>query len=93
MPLTQMFVAISSPCSTRPGRHDLSELLTVAACAVLCSADEFSDIEAWAKEGIDWLRGVLCLSTVSLPTTRLDASLLRSIHASSKPSFGAGPGS
>lgn len=61
MPLTQMFVSISDPRSARQVRHDLSELLTVAVCAVLCSADEFSDIEAWAKERIDWLRGFLVL--------------------------------
>jgi predicted transposase YbfD/YdcC len=61
MPLTQMLVSISDPRSARQVRHDLSELLTVAMCAVLCSADEFSDIEAWAKERIDWLRGFLVL--------------------------------
>jgi len=61
MPLTQVFVSISDPRSARQVRHDLSELLTVAVCAVLCSADEFSDIEAWAKERIDWLRGFLVL--------------------------------
>jgi hypothetical protein len=61
MPLTQMLVSISDPRSARQVRHDLSELLTVAVCAVLCSADEFSDIEAWAKERIDWLRGFLVL--------------------------------
>lgn len=49
MPLTQVFVSISDPRSTRQVRHDLSELLTVAVCAVLCSADEFSEIEAWVK--------------------------------------------
>lgn len=46
MPLTQMFVSISDPRSARKVRHNLSELLTVAVCAVLCSEDEFSDIEA-----------------------------------------------
>ena len=61
MPLTQVFVSISDPRSARQVRHDLSELLTVAVCAVLCSADEFSDIEAWAKERLDWLRGFLVL--------------------------------
>lgn len=61
MPLTQVFVSISDPRSARQVRHDLSELLTVAVCGVLCSADEFSDIEAWAKERIDWLRGFLVL--------------------------------
>ncbi len=61
VPLTQVFISISDPRSARQVRHDLSELLTVAVCAVLCSADEFSDIEAWAKERIDWLRGFLVL--------------------------------
>ena len=61
VPLTQVFISISDPRSARQVRHDLSELLTVAVCAVLCSADEFSDIEAWAKEPIDWLRGFLVL--------------------------------
>lgn len=61
MALTQVFVSISDPRSTRQVHHDLSELLTVAVCAVLCSADEFTDIEAWAKERIDWLRGFLVL--------------------------------
>ena len=46
MPLTQVFVSISDPRSARQVRHDLSELLTVAVCAVLCSVDELSDIEA-----------------------------------------------
>ncbi len=45
MPLTEVFVSISDPRSARQIRHDLSELLTVAVCAALCSADEFSDIE------------------------------------------------
>lgn len=61
MPLQQVFVSISDPRSARHVRHDLGELLTVAVCAVLCSADEFTDIEAWANERIDWLRGFLVL--------------------------------
>lgn len=61
MPLTQVSVSISDPRSARQVRHDLSELLTVAVCAVLCSVDESSDIEAWAKERLGWLRGFLVL--------------------------------
>lgn len=61
MPLTQVFVSIFDPRNTRQVRHYLSELLTVTVCAVLCSADEFSEIEAWAKERIGWLRGFLVL--------------------------------
>lgn len=44
MALTQVFVSISDPRSARQVRHDLSELLTVAVCAVLCSADEFTEV-------------------------------------------------
>lgn len=62
MALRQVFVSISDPRSARQVRHDLAELLTVAVCAVLCGADDFSDIEAWAKERIDWLRGFMALA-------------------------------
>jgi len=57
MLLTQVFVSITDPRRAWQVRRDLSELLTVAVCAVLCGADEFSDIEAWANKRIDWLRG------------------------------------
>ena len=46
MLLMQVFVSISDPRSSRQVRYDLSELITVAVCSVLCGADEFSDIEA-----------------------------------------------
>ena len=59
MPLAQVFVSMSNPRSARQVRHDQSELLTVVVCAVLCTADEFSGIEAWAKERIDWRPGFL----------------------------------
>ena len=56
MPLTQVFVSISDPRSTRHTRHDLAELLTVAVCAVLSGVDDFVDIELWAEAKLDWLR-------------------------------------
>lgn len=37
------------------------DLLTVAVCTVLCRADDFPKIEAWAIERIKWLRGFLAL--------------------------------
>lgn len=61
MPLAKVFVTIQDPRSSRQVRHDLSELLTVAVCAVLCRADDFLEIEAWASERIEWLRGFLVL--------------------------------
>ena len=68
MPFTLVFVSIPDPRNSRQVRHDLSELLTVAVCAVLCSADEFTDIEAWATERVDWLRG-FCQATSSATRT------------------------
>lgn len=53
MPLAKVFVTIRDPRSSRQVRHDLSELLTVAVCAVLCRADDFLEIEAWAIERIE----------------------------------------
>ena len=61
MPLKQVFVSISDPRSTRHKRHDLSELLTVAVCAVLSGIDDFVDIELWAEAKIEWLRGFMKL--------------------------------
>ncbi len=61
MPLARVFVSVRDPRSTRQVRHDLAELLTVAVCGVLCRADDFAEIEAWANERIDWLRGFLAL--------------------------------
>lgn len=61
MPLTQVFVSISDPRSPRHKRHDLSELLTVAVCAVLSGVDDFVDIELWGQAKIEWLRGFMKL--------------------------------
>lgn len=61
MPLTQVFVSISDPRSVRHKRHDLSELLTVAVCAVLSGVDDLVDIELWGEAKIEWLRGFMKL--------------------------------
>ena len=37
------------------------ELLVVAVCAVLAGADDFVQIEEWAKEKLDWFRQYLKL--------------------------------
>jgi hypothetical protein len=36
MPVSEVFVSIPDPRSQAHAKHDLSELLTVAVCAVLC---------------------------------------------------------
>ena len=59
--LADVFVSISDPRQAGKVEHDLVELLVVAVSAVLVGADTFVEIELWAKEKQDWLRGFLKL--------------------------------
>lgn len=59
--LTDVFVSITEPRQAGKVEHDLIELLVVVANAVLVDADTFVEIELWAKEKLDWLRGYLRL--------------------------------
>ena len=59
--LADVFVSITDPRQAGKVEHDLVELLVVAVNAVLVGADTFVEIELWAKEKLDWLRGYLAL--------------------------------
>lgn len=59
--LADVFVSITDPRQAGKVEHDLVELLVVAVNAVLVGADTFVEIELWAKEKLDWLRGFLKL--------------------------------
>ena len=59
--LADVFVTISDPRQAGKVEHDLVELLVVAVNAVLVGADTFVEIELWAQERLDWLRGHLRL--------------------------------
>jgi predicted transposase YbfD/YdcC len=59
--LADVFVGIEDPRQKGKVEHDLVELLVVAVNAVLVGADTFVEIELWAKEKLDWLRGYLRL--------------------------------
>ena len=59
--LADVFVSISDPRQAGKVEHDLVELLVVAVNAVLVGADTFVEIELWAKEKLDLLRGYLKL--------------------------------
>lgn len=43
---------------TRAGTpaHDLTEMLVVALCAILCGADNWFAISVWGEAKLDWLR-------------------------------------
>jgi hypothetical protein len=55
--LADVFVSIQDPSQTAKVVHDLIGLLVVAVNAVLVGADTFVEIELWAREKLDWLRG------------------------------------
>lgn len=59
--LADVFVAITDPRQAAKVEHNLVDLLVVAVNAVLVGADTFVEIELWAKERLDWLRGYLRL--------------------------------
>jgi predicted transposase YbfD/YdcC len=59
--LADVFVSIEDPRQAAKVEHDLVELLVVAVNAVLVGADTFVEIELWAREKLDWLRGYLRL--------------------------------
>ena len=52
--IAEVFVGIRDPRQAKKVDHDLVELLVVAVCAVLAGADDFVEIEEWAKEKRDW---------------------------------------
>ena len=54
--LAAAFSVIVDPRIVGRSPHDLVEMLVVAVCATLCGADNFVDMERWAKERLEWLR-------------------------------------
>jgi hypothetical protein len=60
--IADVLVGIRDPRQAKKVDHDLVELLVVAVCAVLAGADDFVEIEQWAKEKLDWLRRYLRLA-------------------------------
>ena len=59
--VADVFVGIRDPRQARKIEHDLVELLVIAVCGVLAGADDFVEIEEWAKEKCDWFRQYLRL--------------------------------
>lgn len=59
--MADVFVGIVDPRQAKKVEHDLVELLVIAVCGVLAGADDFVEIEEWAKEKHDWFRQYLRL--------------------------------
>lgn len=61
MGIAEVFVGIRDPRQAKKVEHDLVELLVIAVCGVLAGADDFVEIEAWAREKTAWFRQYLRL--------------------------------
>lgn len=59
--MVEVFEGLEDWRNAQQTRHVLSEVLTVAVCAVLSGADDFEDIVQWGRAKLDWLRGFLRL--------------------------------
>lgn len=58
--LVQHFADIEDPRSGNC-RHDLTEMLVIATCALFSEVEGFADIELWARHKQSWLRRFLTL--------------------------------
>ena len=56
------FAELPDPRINRRKRHQLSDILTIALCAVLCGADDFVEIELFGRLKEDWFKERLTLS-------------------------------
>ena len=59
--ITAHFAGLPDPRVERTKRHRLLDMLTIALCAVLCGADDFVGMVAFAEAKADWLRTFLPL--------------------------------
>ena len=61
MTLTEAFAGLDDPRTGPAQRHDLTEMILMALCAVLCGADSWVDCAEWAEDNEAWLKRYLVL--------------------------------
>ena len=74
----ECFDGVEDPRSGNAVRHDLSELLMIALCAVLCGGESCVDMADFAEEKEGFLRGFLLLSN-GLPSHDTFSRLFRAL--------------
>lgn len=62
MTLTEVFASVKDPRTGPAQRHDLTEMILMALCAVLCGADSWVDVAEWAEDNEAWLKQYLVLA-------------------------------
>lgn len=61
MTLTEALDGLDDPRTGPARRHDLTEMILMALCAVLCGADSWVDCAEWAEDNEAWLKRYLVL--------------------------------
>lgn len=59
--LLRFFEELEDPRMDRTKRHLLSDVLVITICAVICGADEWTEIELFGKSKRKWFEGFLAL--------------------------------
>lgn len=55
--LISIFSELEDPRIDRTKRHSLTDIITIAICAVVCGADSWVDVELFGKSRKEWLSG------------------------------------
>lgn len=55
------FASLPDPRLDRTRRHELLDIIVIAICAVICSADSWEDVETFGRAKRDWLKTFLQL--------------------------------
>jgi hypothetical protein len=61
MTLTEAFSGLPDPRTGPAQRYDLTEMILMVLCAVLCGADSWVDCAEWAEDNEAWLKRYLVL--------------------------------
>ena len=57
--LISIFSELEDPRIDRTKRHSLTDIITIAICAVVCGADSWVDVEVFGNSRKEWLSGFL----------------------------------
>ncbi len=75
------FPELEDPRIERSQLHDFYEILTITVCAAVCGTYEWTEVEVFANEKLDWFERFLKLENAAPQTnhfTTLSLALLRS---------------
>ena len=72
--IVESFADLEDPRVMRSRLHELTDILTVALCAMLCGAEDWESISSWGRIKLDWLRKYLPLEN-GIPSHDADSFL------------------